>query len=149
MKRTGIEVSGGEREVLSAFGDEITVLHDGASTDGKLTAVHVVTPPGSGPPPHYHDDEEEWFYPLEGSMEFLVDGAWRAIAVGEMVYVPRKTVHTFRNAGETPLRTLIQLSPSGFERFFRRCAAEFAKPGAPDMSRIVEIAAEHGVHFVD
>ena len=30
-----------------------------------------------------------------------------------------------------------------------RCAAEFAKPGGPDMNRIVEISAEYGTHFVE
>jgi hypothetical protein len=27
-------------------------------------------------------------------------------------------------------------------------ADEFAKPGEPEMSRIVEIGAEHGIHLV-
>jgi hypothetical protein len=43
---------------------------------------------------------------------------------------------------------LVHTSPSGFEVFFARCAAEFAKPGPPDMSRLVEIAGEYGIHFV-
>ena len=34
------------------------------------------------------------------------------------------------------------------EVFFARCAEEFAKPGAPDLARIVEISAEHGIHYV-
>jgi len=43
---------------------------------------------------------------------------------------------------------LLMTTPSGFEKFFPRCAAEFAKTGEPDMSRIVQIGAEHGIHFV-
>ena len=42
---------------------------------------------------------------------------------------------------------LIHTAPSGFETFFARCAEEFAKPNPPDMSRIVEISAEHGIHY--
>ena len=37
----------------------------------------------------------------------------------------------------------------GFEVLFARCAKEFAKPIPPDMSRIVAISAEHGIHFVN
>jgi len=44
---------------------------------------------------------------------------------------------------------LIHTAPSGFETFFARCAEEFAKPNPPDMSRIVEISAEHGIHYTD
>ncbi len=36
---------------------------------------------------------------------------------------------------------------SGFDRYFARCAEEFAKGGEPDMPRIVAISAEHGIHF--
>jgi hypothetical protein len=39
-------------------------------------------------------------------------------------------------------------TPSGFEKFFARCAEEFAKTDNPDMSRIIEIGREHGIHFV-
>jgi hypothetical protein len=39
-------------------------------------------------------------------------------------------------------------TPSGFEKFFARCAEEFAKPGGPNMPRIIEIGVEHGIHFV-
>jgi hypothetical protein len=43
---------------------------------------------------------------------------------------------------------LIMTTPSGFEKFFARCAEEFAKPGGPDMSRIAKIGEEHGIHFL-
>ncbi len=43
---------------------------------------------------------------------------------------------------------LVHTSPAGFETFYSRCAAEFAKPSPPDMARIVQIAGEHGIQFV-
>jgi hypothetical protein len=42
-----------------------------------------------------------------------------------------------------------EITPSGFETFFARCAEEYAKPGSPDMGRIAAISAEHGIHFVE
>ena len=135
-------------KALRAFGDEITVLLAGADTGGKLAMCLAVTPPQSGPPPHYHLHEDEWFFPLEGQVEFFIDGAWRAVAVGTAVFIPRGTVHTFRNSGAVSLKMLIQTTPAGFETFFARCAEEFARSDPPDMARIVEISAEHGIHYV-
>jgi hypothetical protein len=43
---------------------------------------------------------------------------------------------------------LISTTPAGIEKFFARCAEEFAKAGGPEMSRITEIGAEYGIHFV-
>lgn len=135
-------------EVLRAFGDEITVLLSGEDTGGKLAMCLGTTPPQSGPPPHYHEREDEWFYPLEGSVEFLLNGEWQAVEPGTGIFVPRGEVHAFRNAGSEPLKMLIQTSPAGFERFFARCAQEFAAD-SPDMDRVLEISAEHGIHFVE
>lgn len=137
-----------EAKVHRAFGSEIHVFLGGENTDGKYTAFLDITPPGSGPPPHYHENEDEWFTPLEGEAEFLIDGSWREVPTGSFVYAPRGSVHTFRNIGDRPLKMLIHTAPAGFEVFFERCAAEFAKPGPPEMSRIAEIAAEHRIHFV-
>jgi len=36
----------------------------------------------------------------------------------------------------------------GSRNSLRAASAEFAKPGEPDMSRIIEVGAEHGIHCV-
>lgn len=145
--RVGITLPGQGR-VLRAFGDEVTVLLDGEQTGGKLALGIVVSPPGGGPPPHYHLNEDEWFVVQEGRVSFFVDGQWKEVPVGTTVFIPRTVVHTFKNIGDKPCRMLVAASPAGFEIFFTRCAVEFAKPGGPNMERIVQIAGEHGIHFV-
>jgi mannose-6-phosphate isomerase-like protein (cupin superfamily) len=135
-------------KTIRAFGDEITVHLGAAETDGKYTMFTSVTPPGGGPPPHYHLNEDEWFLVLEGRAEFFKEGIWSEVPVGTAVYAPRGVVHSFRNPGDTPLKMLLHTSPCGFETFFARCEQEFNKPGAPEMGRLLQIAAEHGIHFV-
>jgi mannose-6-phosphate isomerase-like protein (cupin superfamily) len=136
-------------KVMQAFGDEITVHLGAAETGGKYTMFSAVTPPGGGPPPHYHANEDEWFFVLEGRAEFFKDNAWAEVPIGTVVFSPRGVVHAFRNPGDKPLRMLVHTAPSGFEVFFARCAKEFARPGPPNMPRLVEIAAEHGIHFAN
>jgi oxalate decarboxylase/phosphoglucose isomerase-like protein (cupin superfamily) len=108
----------------------------------------VVTPPGGGPPLHYHQNEDEWFFVLEGRVEFFKDNAWAEVPAGTTVFVPKGVVHAFRNPGDQPLRMLVQTAPSGFENFYARSAEEFAKPGPPDMKRLMEISAEYGIHII-
>ena len=137
-----------EGKVIHAFGDEVIIHLSGAETGGRYTMFTDITPPGGGPPPHYHLNEDEWFLVLEGRAEFFKDNAWVEVPTGTAVFMPRGVVHSFRNAGTTPLKQLIQTAPSGFEVFFARCSEEFKRPGGPDMKRIVEISAEHGIHYV-
>lgn len=142
-------VAPSQARTLRAFGEEITVHLGGEETGGRYTMFTCVTPPGGGPPPHYHAKEDEWFLVLEGRAEFLRGEGWLDAPAGSAVFTPRGVVHTFRNAGEESLRMLVHTSPSGFEVFFARCAELFARPGPPDMARLTDIAAEHGIHFAN
>ncbi|MHA3773911.1 cupin domain-containing protein [Verrucomicrobiota bacterium sgz303538] len=135
--------------VIRAFGEEVTILLGGKDTDGQFTMWTEVTPPGGGPPPHYHLNEDEWFFPMEGRVEFFKDNSWTEVPMGTAVFMPKGVAHAFRNPGEKPLKMLIHSTPSGFETFFARCAEEFTKSSPPDMARIIEISAEHGIHFVN
>lgn len=138
-----------EARVLRAFGEEVMIHLDGERTGGKLTMWTEITPPGGGPPPHYHLNEDETFHVLEGRVAFLMDREWHDVGPSGTAFMPRGVVHTFKNVGDEPLSMLIMTMPSGIERFFARCAEEFAKPGEPsEMARLVEIGAQHGIHFL-
>jgi len=134
--------------VLHAFGEELHLHLTGDETGGQFAQWLEITPPGGGPPPHYHTNEDEWFYVLRGRVSFFSGGAWQEVGPGARVWCPRNSIHTFKNTGDTPSHMLLTTAPSGFEKFFARAAAEFARPGGPDMPRVIEIAAEHGIHFV-
>jgi quercetin dioxygenase-like cupin family protein len=140
-------VASGQTQAVHAFGEEAVFHLTGEQTGGAFTQWIETTPPGAGPPPHWHTNEDEWFYVIEGRVSFLADGEWHEAEAGAAAFMPKNAVHAFKNTGDVPLRMLITTAPSGFEVFFTRCAAEFAKPGGPDMPRIVEIGAEHGIHF--
>jgi quercetin dioxygenase-like cupin family protein len=147
-KKSAAIVQKGEGRVLRAFGDEVVIHLDGECTGGAVTMWTGTLPPGGGPPPHYHLNEDETFHVLEGRVAFLLSGEWREVGPGASAFMPRGVVHTFKNVGDRSSRILILTTPSGFEKFFARCADEFAKPAGPDMARIVEIGVEHGIHFV-
>lgn len=134
--------------VLRAFGDQVTLKLTAEQTRGAFTLFEDITPPGGGPPLHYHQNEDELFMLQEGRVQFFVDGEWTELGPGSVVFAPRGVVHTFHNVGDRPSRQLILVTPSGFEKFFAGCAAEFAKSGGPAMDRIGEISVEHGIHFI-
>ena len=133
--------------VHEAFGDRVTFHLTGEQTGGRCTVFSVETPPGGGPPPHWHENEDEIFHVLEGRAEFLKDGEWTEVPAGSSVFMPRGSIHGFRNAGDVPLKQMVQAIPAGFDTFFARCTAEFHREGGPDMARIMEISAEHGIYY--
>lgn len=138
----------GQGRVIRAFGDEITLLMGGRDNGGAYTAFLDRTPPGGGPPPHRHEREDEWFYVLEGTVSFLLDGRWHDARPGDFAFAPRGSVHTFRNNTTQPTRMLVHTAPSGFEDFYLEAEQEFNRPGGPDMARAVAIAARHGIQIL-
>lgn len=60
--------------------------------------------PGGHSPRHAHDYEHEVFI-VEGGGEVLLEGAFRPIRQGDVVYVPADQEHQFR-AGSTGMRFL-------------------------------------------
>ncbi len=53
---------------------------------------------GGHTPRHSHDYEHEVFI-VEGSGEVLLEGAYRPIRAGDVIYVPADSEHQFRTAG--------------------------------------------------
>ena len=136
-----------EAHRISAFGDEMILHLSSEDTGGKFTMWTNVTPPGGGPPPHRHEEEDEWFWPLSGPAEFLKDGEWVQVPAKTAVFMPRGSVHAFRNPNDEPLEMLIQTMPGGFDKFFEECSEEFAKGGPPDMDNLIAISAKYKIYY--
>jgi mannose-6-phosphate isomerase-like protein (cupin superfamily) len=107
-------------ECYWVLGQRLDFLATGEATGGHYSLFHVFIPAGPpGPLPHVHTDTDEFFFLLEGRLEILLQDAWRPLGPGQLLHVPRGTVHTFRNLTTEAARMLSGFVPSGFERFFR------------------------------
>ncbi len=130
---------------MRAYGTTLYFHLTAAHNAGAFAMFTDVTPPGGGPPPHFHTAEDEWWFVLEGQPEFFDGDQWTSVAPGGSVFMPRHSLHAFRNTGDQPLRQIIHTSPAGFEEFFRKSEAEFQRAGGPDMKRIAAIGEKHGI----
>lgn len=67
--------------------------------------------PGGHTPNHSHDFEHE-VYIVAGTGEVLLEGEFRPIRQGDVLYVPAEEVHQFRANGTEPLRFLCMVPMS-------------------------------------
>lgn len=77
-------------------------------------------------------------------MAFYMPDGWRDVAPGTVVFMPKGVPHTFRNRGATPSQHRVFNVPSGFEEFYARSAAAFARGGPPDVAALRRTATEFG-----
>ncbi len=147
-------VRSGEGDSVWVIGDTYTFKATSESTGGAFALIEASIPPGSGPPPHVHSREDEAFYLLHGVLDVMAGDVTTRVRSGDFVYLPRGTVHCFRNPGVDAARALILATPAGFERFFAEAGVP-ARPGeqAPpmdpgDFGRLAELSAEYGARIV-
>ncbi|WP_260190492.1 cupin domain-containing protein [Actinophytocola gossypii] len=129
-----------------------TVKAGTATTSGSLSFLQLTVSPGDGPPPHIHTGEDETLYILSGEFEFFSAGRTFAATAGDLVHVPRGTLHGVRNVGESTARALTIYTPGGMDRYFTAVGTPEGLPGAgpaplsPEQLRAaVEQAPAHGL----
>jgi len=74
--------------------------------DGRTLKLSVVEPNNSTHAPHKHV-EDEFFFILEGTAEFYLDGKTAVVGKNTSLYCPSNVMHGISNAGETELKYLV------------------------------------------
>ena len=136
-------------------GDLYSLLATGKETNNSFFQFEAIVPEGGGPPPHVHSREDESFYIVSGSLEILLgDKAYQAKR-GDFVYIPRGTIHRFKNVGRDAAVQLVTFVPAGMERFFQEVFPEVkdrnaAPPPVTEnlIKRMNEAAPKYGLEFV-
>ncbi len=134
-------------EAIRPFGIEMKVLIGGEHTGGTFSAIAVEIKPGEGPPPHLHRDRDEYFYVLEGTYDLTVDGKDATVGPGALVFVPRGTVHTFKNSSSSNGKMLEWTIPGSNGDYFR-AIHEMETGGGFDPAKFAEINRRFVTDFV-
>jgi mannose-6-phosphate isomerase-like protein (cupin superfamily) len=74
--------------------------------DGRTIKLSVVAPHSATHAPHKHI-EDEFFFVLEGTAEFYLDGRTKTAGPYTSFYCPRESEHGIRNVGDTELKYLV------------------------------------------
>lgn len=129
---------------LDIVGEHVTVLASGEATEGYEIFLQR-GPEGSGPPPHSHPWDESFFV-VKGQIDFGIGAESRTASPGTLVHLPADTVHWFR-FGRGGSEMVSITSRLGASRMFADLAQEVA-PVNPDVGRLAEVGARHGLKVV-
>ena len=110
----------GTGETKWVSGDVYTIKATAETTNGVFNLIAASVPPGGGPAPHVHDREDEAFYLLSGELDMLDGDETFTAKSGDFIFVPRGSLHRFKNLGVHTTRLLIMFMPAGFEACFSK-----------------------------
>jgi mannose-6-phosphate isomerase-like protein (cupin superfamily) len=135
-------------EPLNILGEQTLVKLANVDTDGAVAIFQQTIPPLAGPPLHRHANEDEWFYVLDGQITIEVDGERSVLHGGGSAFVPRGTVHAFKNFGKVRARILVLATPGRFQHFFEDVSALSGGETAPDLAQIEQLAEQCGIEIL-
>jgi mannose-6-phosphate isomerase-like protein (cupin superfamily) len=137
----------GEGELI-AGPSSVTIKATAEDTGGSFYLGEALIQPGfAGPPPHVHERLHDMFYVLEGTLTMRLGDETLELGPGSFACVPPRTVHTFSNRSEQPVRFLNFNTPAGWENYMRDLAAALAG-GSPTPEEIGEIASRYDFRHV-
>ena len=133
-------------EIITMGGLELRFLQDGGSTGGALDLFEMVVQPNARMPvPHYHERWEETVYGLSGVVTFLVAGRDVPLAPGGSLFIPRGTVHGFRNDGPAVASCLCLLTPGVLGPAYFREIAGLLAAQPPDPAAMGPVMRRYGL----
>lgn len=136
-------------------GDIYLMFVTGKESNNVFFQFEAIVPEGGGPPPHIHSREDETFYVVSGSLEILLGDKTYQAKAGDFVYIPRGTVHQFKNVGKDKAVQFVTFSPAGMDKFFEEVFPEVKdKKATPPpitdelIRKLNEAAPKYGLKFL-
>ena len=136
-----------ERGWLKLGAIELLFHVDENNGSGDLVMFEFMVPPGARvPEPHYHEAVDEVIYGVEGTVTTMRDGERHEIRPGDSLLIRRGQVHHHANVGDISAKAMVVLNPGTIgRRYFEEIAEVVNVPGKPDMAKVREIMARHGL----
>jgi mannose-6-phosphate isomerase-like protein (cupin superfamily) len=148
-KLTALDPSAPHRQAIWLLNSLMVERATAQDTNGAYTMFEQWVTADGNPPPHVHEREDEAFLVLEGSIDVTVGGETTHVTAGGFAFGPRGVPHSYAVTSDLA-RLLIIATPGGSEHFFRQLgepaqALGLPVPAAPDVPRVVSVAAQHGI----
>lgn len=151
MLQGGLEAAkvldAGAGESFSMLGIQVTPKVTAEDSGGAFSLIEQRVSPQAGSPAHICHNEDKTIYVVEGDFEVLVGDAPHVVGAGGVVYIPRGTLHNFRNVGMLPGTLLVAMTPGGHERFLRQLS-EIINGGAPDPVHMADVCRASAVEMI-
>ncbi|KAK0707568.1 RmlC-like cupin domain-containing protein [Lasiosphaeris hirsuta] len=110
-----------EAEILRVGPLTIRVYEDGSLTENRVSGVLLEVPAGkSGPPMHWHRFHDELFLVTKGTLRFVTPDGHIDAKAGDLMTVPPRAIHTFKNPSETEdCECYMTATPGHYVDYFR------------------------------
>ncbi len=126
-------------------GSTLSILLDGAATNGQLMVGRFDVSEGEAPPYHMHTNEDEIFMLIKGTALVWADDQQSELTEGGIVFLPKNVPHAYRITSKKADLLVIN-TPAGIEGMFRETGRDKSTPRPDDFAVTPkpEVSAKYG-----
>jgi quercetin dioxygenase-like cupin family protein len=134
-------------DVIRLGAISVRFLVEAGATDGALALFEFEVPAAAKVPgAHSHDAYDETIYGLEGTLSWTVGRHRSDVRTGDVLHIPRGTVHRFANETDTAAKALAVVTPGLLgPDYFRDVGALLAGGRPADWAALAGIMRRHGL----
>ena len=136
-----------EVPTATAFGWDVKFMAQSQDTNGGFAAFVWSLKPGEGPRPHWHAVQDEYFYVLSGTYHFKIGDEEYELNQGDLGFVLRGFIHTFKNSGQT-LGQLLEWSIPGVNEEWFKAISKIQASGKATPELIAQTSEAYATRFV-
>lgn len=129
---------------------EIRYRLEAAQTAGHFTMFEYLIPANARVPvAHSHEAFDETIYGLDGTTSVTLDGRKVLVERGDVLLIPRGSVHLLENLAAVDARGLSVITPGLLgPEYFREMADVLNAGGPPNLERVAAVMRRHGLRPV-
>lgn len=129
---------------------EIQFRLEAAQTGGHFTMFEYLIPVNARVPiAHSHEAFDETIYGLDGATAVTLEGRKVIVERGDVLFIPRGSVHVLENLAAVGARGLSVITPGLLgPEYFREVAEVLNAGGPPNVERIAAVMRRHGLRPV-
>jgi quercetin dioxygenase-like cupin family protein len=126
---------------------EIRFRLEATQTGGHFTMFEYLIPVNARVPvAHSHEAFDETIYGLDGATTVTLDGQKALVESGDVLLIPRGSVHLIENLAAVEARGLSVITPGLLgPEYFREVADVLNAGGPPNVERIAAVMRRHGL----
>lgn len=131
-------------ENASVSGGELYYRVNSNETEDRLGIYDYEVPPKTvGAAVHIHKKMVEIFYVIEGEVSLIIGTEHITGRAGDVILIPRNTIHGFSNKGEKTLKVLIMFTPALSQEGFFKAWADYTKRNDLNSEAFKKISQEY------
>ncbi len=100
------------KPIVDKNNSKIYELTSKLPTNGEFSVAYIELPPNESDKKHFHPNMDETYFIIKGDATILIDDKRKRVSSGDLIFIPKKSVHCLINDSNEMVEFVAFSSPA-------------------------------------